>query len=176
MLCCPHCSMLSTILFSIVTPDCGLIQAQQCWTILLTTLNNVGSTTLFKAVFINPEQVVRFYACIQGVRYSQKYRVKRDFPNYFQAEFSQFDSAKKELYCIDYIYSIKSVFSSYNRPIQQLYHSHEWIRQYYIFNIRLDSFGLTWIWLLYFVKCPICSKSFTWIFWQCCVVCRSVLF
>ena len=36
----------------------------QCWTILLTTLNNVGSTTLFKAVFINPEQVVRFYACM----------------------------------------------------------------------------------------------------------------
>ena len=30
---------------------------------MLTTLNNVGSTTLFKAVFINPEQVVRFYAC-----------------------------------------------------------------------------------------------------------------
>ena len=25
-----HCSQLSTILFSIVTPDCGLIQAQQC--------------------------------------------------------------------------------------------------------------------------------------------------
>ena len=33
MLCCPHCSMLSTILFSIVTPDCGLIQAQH-WRIL----------------------------------------------------------------------------------------------------------------------------------------------
>ena len=32
---------------------------------MLTTLNNVGSTTLFKAVFINPEQVVRFYACIE---------------------------------------------------------------------------------------------------------------
>ena len=32
-------------------------------TLLLTTLNNVGSTTLFKAVFINPEQIVRFYAC-----------------------------------------------------------------------------------------------------------------
>ena len=63
MLCCPHCSMLSTILFSIVTPDCRLIQAQQCWTILLTTLNNVGSTTLFTAVFINPEQVVRFLLC-----------------------------------------------------------------------------------------------------------------
>ena len=63
MLRCPHCSMLSTILFSIVTPDCELIQAQQCWTILLTTLNNVGSTTLFKAVFINPEQVVCFLLC-----------------------------------------------------------------------------------------------------------------
>ena len=55
MLCCPHCSMLSTILFSSVTPDCELIQAQQCWTILL--------TTLFKAVFINPEQVVCFLLC-----------------------------------------------------------------------------------------------------------------
>ena len=67
MLWCPHCSMLSTILFSIGTPDCGLIQAQQYWTILLTIFIvdniNVGSTTLFKAVFINPEQVVRFYAC-----------------------------------------------------------------------------------------------------------------
>ena len=39
----------------------------QCWTILLTTLNNVGSTTLFKAVFINPEQVVRFLLCTQPV-------------------------------------------------------------------------------------------------------------
>ena len=63
MLCCPRCSMLSTILFSIVTHDCGLIYAQQCWTILLTTLNNVGSTGLFKAVFINPEQVVRYLLC-----------------------------------------------------------------------------------------------------------------
>ena len=25
----------------------------------------MGSTTLFKAVFINPEQVVRFYACME---------------------------------------------------------------------------------------------------------------
>ena len=35
MLCCPHCSRLSTILFNIVTPDCRLIQAhrlvQYCW-------------------------------------------------------------------------------------------------------------------------------------------------
>ena len=31
--------------------------------ILLITLNNVGSTALFNAVFINPEQVVRFWLC-----------------------------------------------------------------------------------------------------------------
>ena len=29
MLCCPHCSRLSTILFNIVTPNCRLVQAQQ---------------------------------------------------------------------------------------------------------------------------------------------------
>ena len=67
--------MLSTILFSIVTPDCGLIQAQQCGTILLTTLNNVGSTTLFKAVLINPEQVVRFLPCIQGPYHHAGYKL-----------------------------------------------------------------------------------------------------
>ena len=31
--------------------------------VLLTTLNNVGSITLFNAVFINPEQVVHFLRC-----------------------------------------------------------------------------------------------------------------
>ena len=65
MFCCSHCSMLSTILFSIIIPDRRLIQAQQCWTILLTTLNNVGSKTLFNAVFNSPGQVVRFWLCIQ---------------------------------------------------------------------------------------------------------------
>ena len=54
-----------TILFNIVTPDCRLIQAQQYRTILLTTYNNVGSTTLFNVVFIRPEQVVRFLLCIR---------------------------------------------------------------------------------------------------------------
>ena len=49
MLCCPHCSMLSTILFSIVAPECELTQAQQCWTTLLTILNNVGSQRLFNS-------------------------------------------------------------------------------------------------------------------------------
>ena len=58
--------MLSTILFSIVTPDCRLTQAQQCCTILLTILNNVGSKTLFNAVFNSPEQVLRFFAVIIG--------------------------------------------------------------------------------------------------------------
>ena len=33
--------------------------------VLLTTLNNVGSTTLFSPVFIRPEQVVRFLLCTQ---------------------------------------------------------------------------------------------------------------
>ena len=42
---------MSTILFSIVTSDCGLIQAKQCLTILFTTMNNVGSTTLFSTAF-----------------------------------------------------------------------------------------------------------------------------
>ena len=49
-----HCSWLSTILFSIATPYCGLIQAQQfnC-SILLTTKNNVAPTTLLYSVFNN---------------------------------------------------------------------------------------------------------------------------
>ena len=38
------------MLFSIVTPDCGLIQAQQYCSILLTTMNNVGSKTLNNGV------------------------------------------------------------------------------------------------------------------------------
>ena len=50
MLCCPHCSESSTMLFSIVTPDCGLNQAQQYCSILLTTMNNVGSKALNNAV------------------------------------------------------------------------------------------------------------------------------
>ena len=46
MFCCPHCSHLSTILNNIVEPESGV-------TILLTTVNNVGSKTLFNPVFIN---------------------------------------------------------------------------------------------------------------------------
>ena len=42
--------MLSTIFFRIVIPDCETIQAQHSSAILLTTLNNVGSKTLFNAV------------------------------------------------------------------------------------------------------------------------------
>ena len=63
MFSCQQCSMLSTVLFSVVTPHRRLIQAQLCRTVLLTTLNNVGSKTLFNAVFNNPEQVVRFLLC-----------------------------------------------------------------------------------------------------------------
>ena len=55
-----HCSMLSTILFGIVTPDCGLIQAQQYCSILLTTRNNVSPTTLLHPVFNNLLQLIIF--------------------------------------------------------------------------------------------------------------------
>ena len=63
MLCCPHCSMLSTILFSIVELELahGTILLYCCKrTILSTTLNNASSKTLFKAVLNSPEQVVQF--------------------------------------------------------------------------------------------------------------------
>ena len=55
-----HCSMLSTILFGIVTPDCGLIQAQQYCSILLTTRNNVAPTILLHPVFNNLLQLIIF--------------------------------------------------------------------------------------------------------------------
>ena len=52
----------------IVTTDCRPIQAQQCWTILLTTLNNVGIKKLFNAAFnklivfscVNPIELLQF--------------------------------------------------------------------------------------------------------------------
>ena len=40
-------------------PDCGLNSNEK----YLTTLNNVGSTTLYNAVIIKPEQAVRFLLC-----------------------------------------------------------------------------------------------------------------
>ena len=55
-----HCSMLSTTLFGIVTPDCGLIQTQQYRSILLTTRNNVAPTTLLHPVFNNLLQLIIF--------------------------------------------------------------------------------------------------------------------
>ena len=59
MLCCPHCSVLSTILLSIVTPDFGLDSGSTTCSILLTTLN-VGSTTLFNPVLNNLQQLLIF--------------------------------------------------------------------------------------------------------------------
>ena len=53
MLCGPHCSQLSTILNNIATPNSGS-------TILLTSVNNVGRTTLFNPV---KQQAHNFYAC-----------------------------------------------------------------------------------------------------------------
>ena len=60
LVCCKHCVMLSTILFSIVTPDCGLIQAQKYCSILVTTKNNVASTTLLHPVFNKLLQLIIF--------------------------------------------------------------------------------------------------------------------
>jgi hypothetical protein len=50
--------MLSTILFSIVTPDSRS-------PILLTALNNVANRTLLNPIFIKPEQVDHFLPWIE---------------------------------------------------------------------------------------------------------------
>ena len=55
---------LSTILFSTVTPGCGLDSGSTNCSVLLTTLNNVGSTTLFNPVFNNLQQLVIF-TCVR---------------------------------------------------------------------------------------------------------------
>ena len=60
------CSLLSTILFGIITPDCGLIQAQQYCSILLTTRNNVAATTLLHSVFNNLLQL-NFWPCTRAL-------------------------------------------------------------------------------------------------------------
>ena len=65
-----HCSMLSTILFGIVTPDCGLIQAQQYCSILLTTRNNVAPTILLHSVFNNLLQLIIFCRVVCDYRSS----------------------------------------------------------------------------------------------------------
>ena len=52
--------MLSTILLGFVTPDRGLIHAQQYCSILLTNRNNVAPTTVLHSVFNNLLQLVIF--------------------------------------------------------------------------------------------------------------------
>ena len=55
-----YCSMLQTILLDILTPDCGLIQAQEYCSILLTTRNTVAPITLLHPVFNNLLQLIIF--------------------------------------------------------------------------------------------------------------------
>ena len=69
MLCCPQCSMLSTILFSIVTPDCELIQAQQCWTILLIIVDNIeqcGQAQHCSHLFSSTLNKLCIFCCVHG--------------------------------------------------------------------------------------------------------------
>ena len=68
MFCCPHCSQLSTILNNIVTPDAGS-------TILLTSVNNVGSKTLFNPI---EQWARRFLPCRVREREREKERCVRD--------------------------------------------------------------------------------------------------
>ena len=63
--------MLSTILFSIGEPELACNHVSQRGTILLTILNDVGSKTLFNAVFIRPGQVV--HLLLRGEGESRKY-------------------------------------------------------------------------------------------------------
>ena len=74
-----HCSMLSTILFGIVTPDCGLIQAQQYCSILLTTRNNVAPTTLLHPVFNNLLQLIIFCRVYLVHLYDKSTSCKTDY-------------------------------------------------------------------------------------------------
>ena len=53
-------NVVNNIVQALLHPIAGLMQAQPYCSILLTKENNMGSRTLFNAVFINPEQVVHF--------------------------------------------------------------------------------------------------------------------
>ena len=59
-LCCTKFSILSTILFSIVSHDCGLDSSQTTCSVLLTKLYNMWRTTLFNPVFNNLQQLIIF--------------------------------------------------------------------------------------------------------------------
>ena len=53
-------------MFDIVTPDFGLIQAEQYCSVLLTTRNNVAATTLLHSVFKNQLQL-NFWPCTRAL-------------------------------------------------------------------------------------------------------------
>ena len=55
-------------------------EMSKTYTFFLTTLNNVGSTTLFNSVFINPEEVVPFLLCIIfSLNYSLLFQRSKDW-------------------------------------------------------------------------------------------------
>ena len=58
-----HCSMLSTILFGIVSPDCGLIQAEQSCSILLATVEQCCPNNIVASCFHSLLQLIIFLPC-----------------------------------------------------------------------------------------------------------------
>ena len=63
-----YCSWLSTKLFIIITPDCGLIQAQQNCLMLLIAKNNVIPTTLLYPVFNKLQKLIIFGRLLQALK------------------------------------------------------------------------------------------------------------
>ena len=59
MLCCPHCSMLSTILFSIVTPDCGLNNFFN----IVDNIAQCGQHNIVQSCFQQPSTTRDFLPC-----------------------------------------------------------------------------------------------------------------
>ena len=67
MFCCPHCSQLSTIFFSIVTPDSGS-------TTLSTIVNNLeqcGQQNIVQSCSHQPSTCCSFLLCISVAQWSQ---------------------------------------------------------------------------------------------------------
>ena len=144
-----HFSMLSTILFGIVTPDCGLIQAQQYYLMLLTTTNNVTPTTLLHSVFNNLLQPIIFCRVVQALGKLIIHGNEIVIFEYFKSEYSD----QTNFQIVDPILNpssqallyLRNQFGSYLRQAYDLLTSH-----IPLFSTRI----LTVFCHLLFVLCP----------------------